>query len=339
MLSQNQRAILERARALGGGRQGIALTDEQCAGLIAIVVRDLGLEDYFPGLPLDTRSYFDIDPATLGVPSFDIFELFGNLLGHNRDADTYFQCLATLHKSRLKYLRILSTQPMPTLDQVGPRGLLQYGMLPSAELSALLYWRKWMFDIDNRSGQETGYLFEPIIANAVGGFSASAGRSPIKRRSRPSQGRQVDCIKGSVAYEIKLRVTTAASGQGRWQEELDFPRDAVESGFTPALLVLDPTPNPKLAELSNVFADAGGVVYSGDEAWGHLEKEAGSTMAKFLDTYVRIPLGDLLNSASDDLPDLSLSMRADMVVFRIGSNEYLVAREEPLHDAMEERQP
>ena len=27
------------------------------------------------------------------------------------------------------------------------------------------------------------------------------------------------------AYEFKLRVTIAASGQGRWKEELDFPSD------------------------------------------------------------------------------------------------------------------
>ena len=186
-----------------------------------------------------------------------------------------------------------------------------------------------MFDIDNRAGQETGYLFEPIIANAIGGVSVSARHSPIRRRNRPSQGRQVDCIKDRLAYEIKLRVTIAASGQGRWQEELDFPQDAVSSGFRPVLIVLDPTPNPKLTELANTFADAGGVVYKGDEAWAHLEEEAGNTMARFLETYVRMPLDDLLNSAPDDLPDLSLTMQADTVVFRIGSVEHSVSREPP----------
>lgn len=329
MLSQSQRAILERARALGGGRQGVALTDEQCVGLIAVVVRDLGLGESFPDLPLEVQSFFDIPPETLQASSFNLFELYLRLLNLNRDADTYFHCLSTLHKSRLKYQRILSSQPIPTLDQVGPRGLLQYGMLPAPELSALLYWRKWMFDIDNRAGQETGYLFEPIIANAIGGVSVSARHSPIRRRNRPSQGRQVDCIKDRLAYEIKLRVTIAASGQGRWQEELDFPQDTVSSGFRPVLIVLDPTPNPKLTELANAFSDAGGVVYKGDEAWAHLEEEAGNTMARFLETYVRMPLDDLLISAPDDLPDLSLTMQADTVVFRIGSVEHSVSREPP----------
>ena len=304
----------------------MALTDEQCVGLIAVVVRDLALGGSFSDLPPVTQSFFDIAPESLQVSSFNLLETFEKLLSLDRDADTYFQCLATLHKSRLKYRRILSTQPIPTLDQVGPRGLLHYGMLPSPELAALLYWRKWMFDIDNRAGQETGYLFEPIIANAIGGVSVSARRSPIRRRGRPSQGRQVDCVKDKLAYEIKLRVTIAASGQGRWQEELDFPQDAVESDFTPVLVVLDPTPNPKLTELSNAFTDAGGVVYKGDEAWCHLEEEAGNTMAKFLEGYVRSPLGDLLTSVPTDLPDLTLSMRADAVVFRVGAVEYSVRR-------------
>ena len=326
MLSQNHKAILERARALGSGRQGIALTDEQCAGLIAVVVHDLRLSDCFPSLPLRAESFFDMPPESLVVNSFDIADLFAQLVSLNADADTYFACLAALHKSRLKYQRIISSQPIPTLDQVGPRSLLQYGMLPSPQLTALLYWRKWMFDIDNRAGQETGYLFEPIIASAIGGVSVSARQSPIRRRDRPSQGRQVDCIKGRLAYEVKLRVTIAASGQGRWREELDFPQDAKESGFRPILVVLDPTPNPKLTELSSAFTVADGIVYAGDEAWTHLAAEAGVTMAKFLESYVRSPLDDLLNSAPSDIPDITLSMKADAVVFKVGPVEHSVAR-------------
>lgn len=327
MLSQNQKSILERARSLGGGKQGIALTDDQCVGLISIVVRDLDLTDSFPDLPIRTRLFYDIPSESLKLSSYNLLELFEHLLSLNKDADTYFQCLATLHKSRLKYQKILSTQPIPTLDQVGPRSLLQYGMMPSPELAAIMYWRKWMFDIDNRAGQETGYLFEPIIANAIGGVSVSARQSPVRRRNRTSQGRQVDCIKDRLAYELKLRVTIAASGQGRWKEELDFPQDAVESGFKPVLIVLDPTPNPKLTELSTAFVEVGGSVYSGDVAWAHLEQEAGETMARFLKTYVRTPLDELLNSAAVNLPDIALSMKADSVVFKVGAVEYSVPRE------------
>ena len=327
MLSQSQKAIIERARTLGGGNQGIALSDEQCVGLLSIVIRDLGLESSFPSLPPLAQSFFDIDPELLQVPSFDLFEVFDTLVNLDRDGDTYFACLSTLHKSRLKYQRILSTQPIPTLDQVGPRSLLQYGTLPSQELAALLYWRKWMYDIDNRAAQETGYLFEPIIASAIGGVSAGARNSPVKRRNGSGQGRQVDCIKDGLAYEIKLRVTIAASGQGRWREELNFPKDAEASGFKPVLIVLDPTPNPKLTELSEAFTVANGTVYSGEEAWAHLENEAGVTMGQFLTRYVRSPLGDLLDSVPEDLPELTLSMKADSVVFKVGSFEHSVPRE------------
>ena len=73
----------------------------------------------------------------------------------------------------MKYANILRLQPIPTMDQVGPRGLLQYGSFSAEALTAFLLWRKWIFDIDNRAGQETGYLFEPIIAAAIGGTPAS----------------------------------------------------------------------------------------------------------------------------------------------------------------------
>ena len=92
---------------------------------------------------------------------------------------------------------------------------------------------------------------------------------------------------------MKVRVTIAASGQGRWGEELDFPVDCVNSGYLPVLLVLDPTPNPKLDELRKVFLENNGLVFIGDEAWQHLDAEAGPTMATFLEKYVRKPISDL----------------------------------------------
>ena len=125
--------------------------------------------------------------------------------------------------------------------------------MQAKSLAALLFWRKWFFDIDNRAGQETGYLFEPIIANAIGGAPFGSKTSPIKRASDRKKGRQADCIREQQAYEFKIRVTIASSGQGRWQEELDFPVDCRTSGYTPILIVLDATPNPKLAQLEAAF--------------------------------------------------------------------------------------
>jgi hypothetical protein len=210
-----------------------------------------------------------------------------------KDFETYFECLCELHKRRRKYAVILSAQPLPTSVQVAPRALLEFGGLPAEALASWMTWRKWFFDIDNRAGQETGYLFEPILASSLGGTPCSAARSPIRRSKDGSKGRQVDCIVGQDAYEFKLRVTIAASGQGRFGEELDFALDCRASGYRPILLVLDPTPNQRLADLKAAFEAAQGVAYIGDQAWEHLEREAGKTMATFVERYVRRPIADV----------------------------------------------
>jgi hypothetical protein len=185
-----------------------------------------------------------------------------------------------------------------------------------------------MFDIDNRAGQETGYVFEPIIAYAIGGIPYSAKRSPIKRSGVGPAGRQVDCVVDNKAYEIKIRVTIAASGQGRWGEELAFPKDCQASGFIPVLLVLDPTANAKLDELSEAFAAAGGESYVGQAAWDHLAAAAGSTMARFLEIYVHAPLQALLKETPQLLPDLTLRMQHEQIIMEVGS-EYLAIQRAP----------
>jgi hypothetical protein len=171
-------------------------------------------------------------------------------------------------------------------------------------------------------------VFEPILAAAIGGVPAPAKKSPIKRHkgTKKGKGRQVDCLRGNDAYEFKVRVTIAASGQGRWGEELAFPKDCQASKHRPNLIVFDPTPNPKLAELTRAFEVAGGRAFIGDDAWSHLEELAGDTMGQFLETYVRAPLRDLLTSVPDELPTLTLEMLADKVVFGIGGVRYEVPR-------------
>jgi hypothetical protein len=335
-LTLAQRGIIERARALGAGGQAVALTDAQCAFLVGVIAVDLGVRDRFPEVPVDLPPFFTGQP--LGALAFDapFVSLFERLVALDANSDTYFACLAALHKARLKYERILATQPVPTIDQVGPRGLLQYGGMSPRALTGFLLWRKWLFDIDNRAGQETGYLFEPIIAAAIGGVPASAKKSPVRRRADRAKGRQVDCIREKHAYEIKLRVTIAASGQGRWGEELDFPADCRESGFVPVLVVLDPTQNDKLEALARAFRDQGGDVYIGADAWSHLEGAAGRTMAGFLEKYVREPIQALLAEVPATLPDITLRMNADEFSFTVFGETYTSKRSrtpEPETDA------
>jgi hypothetical protein len=344
-LTQAQRSLIERARAVGAGEQGVALSDGACAFLVATIARDLGLLRRIKALPRDFPGFFSsAHPASLEIPGGQFLAWFEQLVSLSADADTYFACLAKLHRARLKYQKILETQPIPTLEQVGPRGLLQYGHLSGLGLAALLYWRKWVFDIDNRAGQETGYLFEPIIASALGGVSVSSTRSPVRRKGAKSKGRQVDCLKGQRAYEFKIRVTIAASGQGRWREELEFPEDCEASGYVPVLVVLDATPNPKLNELRVAFERVGGEVFIGDAAWEHLEHVAGPTMSVFLEKYVRAPLRDLLANAPERLPDFMVRDGGDSISMYIGAEEISVSRspvteyasDDPLADDIDE---
>jgi hypothetical protein len=333
-LSKTQEAFLTKLQAVGNSELGVPLDDEVCCYLLAVIASDLGLADEFPEVPKRVPRFFGPGPlSSLRLAKLDFRSLFERLTSVSKDADAYFYCLGTLHKARLKYERILEAQPLPTVDQVGPRALLQYGTLSPRALAAFLFWRKWLFDIDNRAGQETGYLFEPIIAHSIGGVSASANKSPVKRGGKKS-GRQVDCIRASDkrAYEIKLRVTTAASGQGRWREEVQFPKDARKSGYTPVLIVLDPTANEKLTELKGAFIAQKGEVYIGTDAWKHLDEKAGPTMAKFLDNYVRGPLQSLLKEAPERLPDLLLHLADDNIEITIGGREKLTIQRSPRSD-------
>jgi hypothetical protein len=326
-LSRAQMALVQKARALGAGKQGIALSEAACTYLLAVAVQDMGVQDQFPELPRDLIPFYGPEPlADREILALEFLPLIERLVGLVIDADTYFSCLAWLHKLRLKYELVLKTQAIPTMDQVGPRGLLQYGSTPDAALPPLMQWRKWFFDIDNRAAQLTGYLFEPIFAAALGGTPASAKRSPVRRRSNPSKGRQVDCVREKDAYEFKIRLTIAASGQGRWAEELDFPLDCRASGFRPILVVLDPTPNPRLRELEEVFRASGGEAYVGDVAWQHLESEAGEVMGRFLEQYVRRPIQALLTAAPAALPPLTATERGDTIDLQVGDDLIRIVR-------------
>jgi len=348
-LTTNQRSLITKARTGGGSDLGVTLDDTVCCYLLATIVKDLGLKDQFPDIPLEIPPFFEIkEIKNLRLPGIDFYKFFERLVSARSDADTYFFCLATLHKARLKYERILQSQAIPTIDQVGPRGLLQYGALSPAALVGFLFWRKWMFDIDNRAGQETGYVFEPIIAYAIGGVPYSAAKSPVKRGGQGSKGRQVDCVVDDKAYELKIRVTIAASGQGRWGEELEFPKDCLASGFTPVLVVLDPTPNIKLEELRRAFVTAGGETYIGEQAWKHLSDAAGPTTATFLELYVHLPLQTLVSETPEKLPELRLRIDENKIIMEIGSeylaiqrnlSETIIAEQEELPEDIDESGP
>lgn len=329
-LTTAQSRSLKRLRSIGASAQAVRLTDDAIRCLIYIATADLGIQLADTLAPQGVVPKL-FDPDFVGgvvLPGAPVAELYEAALQANPEVETYVHSLASIHKARLKYRQVLSSQQFPSMDQVAPRGLLQYGQLSPAGLAALLVWRKWLFDLDNRAAQDTGYLFEPVIASAIGGTPASSAKSPIRRLGRAG-GRQVDCIKGQSAYEIKIRITIAASGQGRWAEELSFPAEARASGFEPILVVLDPTPNPKLAEVQRAFLQSGGRVYLGEDAWQHLRDEAGPEMGTFLENYVRLPLEDIYAAfdETETLPDLTVSDHGRQIHFSIGDETWTVQRD------------
>lgn len=321
---------------------GVVLSPESRAYVVARIAADLDLVPRFSDLGLTTSihipDYFSEGVGRFEATGLDAFKLFERLVEIDGPAETYFECLSQMELRRQKYRAILASQPLPAFDQVGPRALLQYGDLSADLLAIFLFWRKWLYDIDNRAAQETGYLFEPIVAKALGGVPMSARASPVKRGGTGS-GRQVDCLRerpdGEIlAYEMKLRVTIAASGQGRFAEELSFAADAAASGITPVLVVFDPTEADRLRDLQAQFARYGGHSYVGDEAWEHLESEAAYPMDVFLDRYVRAPLDTILKAQPDTedgrtLPTIRLAMDDGQFEFSVGEASFSIERAPP----------
>lgn len=245
----------------------------------------------------------------------------------------YLKNLCDLYRRRYKYEHILRNQPFPNADQIAPRSLLEYGKCEDALLATWLEWRKWVFDIDNRSGQETGYVFEPILASCLGGSSVSHTSSPVKRINdsgkRTNEGRQVDCYieETKEVYELKMRVTIAASGQGRFKEELSFPYEAKESGMIPILVVFDETESALLTKLKAQFKRYGGKCFVGQEAWNMLYEKAGKEMSLFIRKYIYPPVQAMGKFIDSNPKSITIDNCNDTIVISDGNSQYKIDRQ------------
>lgn len=309
-LNAEESKLLTKVMTMGlGTNLPVVMLPSELARLIGVIYHDTdmggALENEIPGLWAKINpgmDYYDI-PQSWFIESIEFEEeqhVALMKLGEVQieDFSTYLRCISELHKRRRKYAMILSAQPMPTMLQVSPRALMEFGTSEPEALASWLTWRKFFYDLDNRSAQETGYLFEPILASAIGGEQRSAKTKEVTRTGDSAKGRQVDCWKvlpsgERLAYEFKLRVTIAASGQGRFREEIQFAGDARNSNATPILVVLDPTMNPRLEDLQRAYEAMGGRAYLGEDAWTHLEEEAGDVMSRFIEKYVRRPIEEI----------------------------------------------
>lgn len=334
--------LFSKCKLHGSGDAQVMISDDQVYSLLYLAISDLNWSHQELGINsinLPSLNYYEIDLEwfenlkVTALKTNDVLDVLDACLKKDKDFSLYIENLCALHRRRVKYKRILSTQPLPNMDQVGPRVLLEYGRCNLSLLANWMIWRKWIYDIDNRSAQETGYLFEPVLASCLGGEAIGAKNSPIKRLNSegiPTQkGRQVDCLVSAnmTAYELKLRVTIAASGQGRFGEELSFPVESRAAGYRPILLVLDPTPSDRLTELSNKFLECGGEFYQGEDAWCHMEKEAGTVMSVFIDKYIKPAIQDIESIDITQLQSLSLKWDSDQVTIAIENDNYSITRE------------
>ncbi len=354
-LTADESKFLTKVTTLGSATAlPVVMSPGEFAKLIGVVYFDTDrfseLEKNHPKLAADINpriDYYKIPEEWFAEPielsEMEHISLMRQAAVDIPDFVTYLRCLAELHKRRKKYSMILSAQPMPTMVQISPRSLMEYGHVDPEALASWLTWRKFFYDLDNRSAQETGYLFEPILAAAIGGEPKGSKSKVVKRTEDPSKGRQVDCWKAlpgqlPLAYEFKLRVTIAASGQGRIGEEHQFAVDCKSSGAIPVLVVLDPTPNPTMAALKAVYEANGGHAYIGEEAWAHLQSVAGEVMARFIEKYVRAPVTEIsafeqtVNNDSSrkriQLLDFGARAVAGEIRIQLGTHSRVIPRKE-----------
>lgn len=343
-LTGSQRKFYQQFSRHGSGDTLVEITPQEVALLAAITHLDLHDGDVPAWLTQDLYYIASKPFYSLGPSDIDQLDSREDIMAFNILIDGGFNCLsspdylylsnlAMLYRRRAKYFRILRQQPFPSADQIGPRCLLEYGRCDDSLLFSWMTWRKLAFDLDNRSAQETGYLFEPILASCLGGEPRGAKNSVVPRlddNGRPTKdGRQVDCYveETQTVYELKMRMTIAASGQGRFSEELSFPREAAAAGLTPVLVVFDPTPSSRLTELETAYRKAGGTSATGDAAWNLLKTSAEDGMATFIDKYIEPPIKAAKNGITG-IPDaVTLTASASNLSITCNGQKYEIPRD------------
>ncbi|MEP3595311.1 hypothetical protein, partial [Parvibaculum sp.] len=257
-LSPQQGKMLTRASKLGGPVDlgGVRLSDLEMVGLLQVLKTDLEKSYDQNGRlekPSSSTGYFSMGLDAFTDPGA-VRDVAEALLREDRsylvtalvqaceeipDFMSAFEALCEIHKRRLKFRRIVAEQRIPEIEDISPRAILEWGIVPGQELESFMRWRKWFYDIDNRAAQETGYMLTKVMSLVLGGQYHSAKTSPIRRMGYTGgTHRSVDCIAGRTAYDFKARMTDAPSRRARLEDELAFARDCFTSGFKPILLVL-----------------------------------------------------------------------------------------------------
>lgn len=340
-MNKSQKDFYKLFSEHGAGDAKVTITPAEVMMLTVRAVSDLGLMPECGSRIMEDIAAKDFYEVTAGdidsLPAVSADACFEYMRACGvTDIDnvlfSYLKNLCDLYRRRMKYRCILRSQPFPAADQIVPRSLLEYGSCDNRLLADWLEWRKWIFDIDNRSAQETGYVFEPILAGCLGGESVSAKNSPVKRIDDngdvTGKGRQIDCYieDAKEVYELKMRVTIAASGQGRFNEEMSFPLEADRAGLTPILVVFDGTESELLAKLKKRYADCGGRCYIGKEAWSMLQERAGKEMGVFINKYIYPPIHSMEKVLGAEPESIVLSRADGKISIKGEHGEYVIGR-------------
>lgn len=341
-MNKQQREFFKLFSEHGSGDAKVIISPKEVLVMLFIATSDLDLS--FPAGAYESFkkiaqkgfyfiSHKDIDSlAEVSVDECFAFLEECHVTDINNIVFLYLKNLCDLYRRRVKYYSILKTQSFPSPEQIVPRSLLEYGNCENQLLADWLEWRKWIFDIDNRSAQETGYVFEPILASCLGGESVSAKYSPVKRideNGKPTDnGRQIDCYipESNEVYELKMRVTIAASGQGRFNEEMSFPFEAQQAGLTPILVVFDNNESNLLTKLKNRYVECGGHYYIGDDAWNILKERAGKEMGIFINKYIYPPINSMEECLHSNPSDVTLSKQSTRIVISNDNDQYIIER-------------
>ncbi len=118
-------------------------------------------------------------------------------IGKVNNGFCHFHCLKLFAFSQIR-------QPKPTMNQVGPRSLLEFGGVDHGLLASWLIWRKWIFDVDSvvpfrprcRRWPHTQWWCRPWLVPPPGASPSTRGvASPSARPVPPcrSSCRRLGC--------------------------------------------------------------------------------------------------------------------------------------------------
>ena len=341
-MNKQQRDFFKTFSEHGTGDAKVCISPREVLVLLYITTTDLDIlcpkmkNHFFQ--KVSEKGFYNISHADIeNLPIITDDECLSQMercgvTNYNNASYLYMKNLCALYRRRVKYYQILKNQSFPNTEQIVPRSLLEYGNCENQLLADWLEWRKWIFDIDNRSAQETGYIFEPILASCLGGEPMSSSNSPVKRiaeNGKPTNnGRQIDCYIAETkeVYELKMRVSIAASGQGRFNEEMTFPYEAQMAGLKPILVVFDGNESELLKKLKTKYEECGGNSYIGDDAWQMLQDRAGQEMGIFINKYIYPPISSMDICLNGHPREVKLSNQDSRIIISGETSEYIIDR-------------